>query len=566
MADRWFGGNLSRQRLGRRRLLQAGSVAVAGTAAATVIDCSRKQSQPSSSAGAGAQPKRGGIITYGGGNAGSNDLGGRGFDPMTITQFAAKSLTLFYERMVAYNLRTWEAEPELAEKWEQPSQTEYVFTIRQNVKWQNKPPVSGRLMTADDVVYSLERARTNDPRFTSRSLLSLVDKIESPDKNTVRVTTKSPDAGTLKKLAVDNLAVMAKEVVDKNPKLTTADAAVGTGAFIMKTEEDNVGAEYVPNPDYWKPGLPYLNGLRTKYFADLGTAYAAYLAGQLDATLLSGSDSDRYIASKGSGYTPNWYADDTCKIVYPNAKKKPLDDPRVWRALRLLMDHDEFVNTWAKTTWGKGAYSSIFPTALQDWDLTQDEYKQQLEYKQPKDDAIKEGLSLLGAAGYSKDNPIKFVLDTGTTDGAQPGTELLQAQWKRLGQGFIDTQIVVHQGGEVDTIRANGTFSYYFSAQSVGMVEPDLWLTVVYRSDGSSNFMRYNDPNLDAMIDKQRTIFDEQQRKALVKQIVLYCLDHVPSVIPANRYFLQALQPRVQNHAPEYYLNGRQYQSVWLSS
>jgi hypothetical protein len=68
------------------------------------------------------------------------------------------------------------------------------------------------------------------------------------------------------------------------------------------------------------------------------------------------------------------------------------------------------------------------------------------------------------------------------------------------------------------------------------------------------------------MIDKQRTIFDDKQRKAAVRDIVLYMIDRSPTTIGANRFFLYAVTPPVQNHRPEYFLNGRQYESVWLNS
>jgi ABC-type transport system substrate-binding protein len=87
----------------------------------------------------------------------------------------------------------------------------------------------------------------------------------------------------------------------------------------------------------------------------------------------------------------------------------------------------------------------------------------------------------------------------------------------------------------------------------------------MFRSGGSLNYMGWSDPQADTMIDKQRTIFDEAQRRAAVKEIVLYLIDHSPSTITANRFFLQGLKARVQNHAPEYFLNGRQYQTVWFS-
>src|SRR5712692_6094217 len=101
---------------------------------------------------------------------------------------------------VAYNIATYAIEPELAQKWEQASPTEYVFHLQPGVKWHNKPPSNGRAMTADDVLWSFKRAQTDDPRFNSRSLLAQIDKVEAPDRATIKITTKAPDASTFNKL------------------------------------------------------------------------------------------------------------------------------------------------------------------------------------------------------------------------------------------------------------------------------------------------------------------------------------------------------------------------------
>jgi len=553
-------------RLSRRRVLaSAAAVASAGALGCGSHGKSGSASVPSGGSAA-AQPKKGGVLNYAGGAAGSNDTRGRSFDPTIQTQWASKQYTLFYERLLAYDLRTYTVQPELAQKWEQPSETEYRFTLQPGVTWQNKPPANGRPLTVDDVVWSLERARTDDPKFYSRSLLTLVDKIEAPDKSTIRITTKGPWASTLKALSVDNLAILCREVLEKYPKPTTADGVVGTGAFMMNSEEDNVGAEYVRNPAYWRQGLPYLDTLRTRAFNDYQTAYAAFLAGQVDITLIPGSEVQKFIAQQGQGYTPAWYPDDTFRFIYPNTKRKPMDDARVTRALRLLVDHDEFNTAWAEPHFGKGGYGSIFPTALADWDLTPDEYRKQLEWQQPKDAAAKEAVALLTAAGFSRDNPVKFLVDGDTSEGAQPESELLQAQWKRLSGGIVAADLKVDQGATGDAIRAQRDFSYECTGQSTGLVDPDIWLSTIYHSGGSQNFMGFSDPQADAMIDKQRAIFDETQRKAAVKGIIVYLIDHCPSTVPANRFFLQAVKSRVKGQAPEYFLNGTQYKSVWLSA
>jgi peptide/nickel transport system substrate-binding protein len=568
MSDSGYWRRLRSPLIGRRRfLISAGAASAFGSAMLSAgCNTAGRSERPSGSSQAGKQPKRGGVLVYAGGPAGSSDSQGRTFDPDIQTQFAAKNYTLFYERLLAYNLRSYKVEPELAQRWEQPAQDAYVFHLQPNVKWQNKPPVNGRPLTSDDIVYSLERARTDDPKFFSRSLLTFIDKIEAPDKATVRVTTKGPYASTLTTLSVDNLAVLSKEVFDKYPKPLTAESAVGTGPFLATNVEEKVGVDYQRNPDYWKPGLPYLDGVRTKSFSDVLSAWAAFTGGQVDVTRVPGPEVKGYIAKQGPGYTPDWFADDSIAFQYPNTTRKPMDDKRIPRALRLLIDHDEFRTGWTDVVYGRGGYGSIFPTALSDWDLPEAEYKKQLEWKQPKDDAVKEAMSLLTAAGYSKDNPLKFTLDSNSGGTEYPAAaQLIQAQWKKFSQGAVDVELKLSDSATVQALRPAGQFTYGFFGHSAGMVDPDIWLSSTYRTGGSLNFARFSDPQADALIDKQRTIFDEAQRKAVVKEIILYMIDHGPSTIGANRYFLNGVRPRVQGYVPEYNINGRQYQSIWLS-
>jgi len=545
-------------------LLKSTAVGAAGLVS-PAIGCSTRAKPAGSPTESGqAKPRRGGTLTYAGGASGTYDSAGGGFDPTIQSQTRAKGYTLFYDRLLAYNQSTYAIEPDLGQKWEQPSQSEYLFTLQAGVKFQNKPPVSGRSLTAEDVVWSLERARADDPKVTSRSLLSQIDTIQAPSATTVRITTKGPYSSTLISLSSDNLAILAREVVEKYPKSITAESAVGTGPFTMTSVEQSVGAEYTRNPDYWKPGLPYLDTFRTKDFADFNSAWAAFLAGQVDAALVPGSEVKQFLTQQKT--QRSWYADDNMAFMFPNTAKKPMDDARVTRALRLLIDHDEMLSAWAEVSYGRGSRGSVFPSALASWDLTQDEYRQHLEWKQPKDEAAKEAGSLLNAAGFTKDNPLKFVLDSNNFQEPTRCAQLIQAQWKKWSQGAVDIQLRLSDAATVNTVRAARSFTYGYFGHSAGMADPDLWLSSTYRTGGSLNFMGFSDPQADAMIDKQRTIFDDAARRSAIRDIVLYLIDHSPATLPGNRYFQQAVQPRVQNQTPEYFLNGRQYQSVWLSS
>lgn len=571
--ERPFWLDLRSRAVPRRRLIRGAALGGFGLATSAAIGCatrnrgqSTQSQQQSPGGGAAKQPRAGGALNHPGGTAGSFDTLGLTFDPHIQGQSSEQSYTLFYERLLGYDPLTYKVEPEIGQKWEQISPTEYRFSLQPGVKWHNKPPLDGRPLTTDDILYSLQRVQTNDPKFVNRSLLSFVDKIEAPDKSTITITTKVPNASTLLTFSHDSLAIVAKEVFEKNPKPVSADQVIGTGAFMMASIEEKVGGDYVRNPAYWKPGVPYLDHLRTHQFNDLLTAWSAFQGGQMDVALLPGTEVKNFVAKQGSGYVPSWFPDYTVSICIPNIRTKPMSDARVVRALRLLIDHDEFITAWANPQYGHGGYGSIFPAALSSSDLTDDEYRSYLEWKQPKDAAAKEALSLLSAAGYSKDNPLHFTLNAVNKDHDQAAAELLQSQWKRLGQGAAEPEIKLADTATASDIRAARSFTWGNYGISPGMPDPDAWLSTCYRTGASQNYAGFSDPQVDAMIDKQRGIFDETQRKAVVKDIVKYMIDHGPNTIGATRYFLNGVSPKVQGFTPEYYLNGRLYQKVWMSS
>jgi peptide/nickel transport system substrate-binding protein len=547
--------------------VKGATLAGAGMAAASLIACSGQQSTGGTTGETVKEPKRGGMLTHAGGNGGGTfDSQGVGLDPHTYVSIATWGYGLFYQRLLAYDLRKYQIEPQVAQKWEQPSQSEYILTLQPGVKFHNKPPANSRALTAQDVVFSLERSRTNEPRFLTRSILASVDKIEAVDASRIRVTTKSPDATTLNKLSADPLAMLAPEVVERAGRFATADAVVGTGAFMMKSVEEGVGAEYVRNPDYWKPGLPYLDSVRTVHVKDEQAGYAAFQGGQVDIGRVIGTEVKGYISRQGAGYQPDWFLDNTYVFGQPNVRVSPMDDKRVTRALRLFIDYNEMIPAWAEVWFGQGRHGSIFPTALESWDLSQEDYMKQIFWKKDKADAIREGNSLLSAAGYSASNPLKFEVMSPATPFLVAFAEIYQAQWKRVSNNAVDATLDPVDIAFANQRRGQRQFTYMIHGNVPGTNEPDSWLTEIYKTGASANFMNYSDTRFDEMIDRQRAIFDANQRKTAIRDIVMYYIENGPGCIPANRLFLNAVKPTVRNYAPEFYMFGNQYEQIWLDT
>ena len=550
--------------LSRRRLLGSAVTAGAGAAGLGLLGCSSKNNKAPTSGTAAQQgtPKRGGSLTA------SHNFD-RGFDPHTIQASDSSIFGLFYSTIIRANPKTYNLEPDLATKWETPSNTEYIFTLAPNIKWHNKPPVNGRPLTVDDIIFSLNRIRTNDPKFVNRSYLASIDQMQAVDSHTLRITTKQPDVTQLGSLAQSSIEIIAPEVVNATKgNFANADSAVGTGAFILQSSEPNVSSTLVRNPDYFKAGLPYLDRILLRYFADSNTEWAAFVAGQLDHRWVPGQDSQKY-ASDTARYSLEWWGDLGYEIQQAMTKKKPFDDPRVTRALRLLTDHGEVQKTWALTWFGKGRDSVCFAAGTADtWDLTEDEYTKQLEWKSPKDDAAKEALSLLSAAGFTKDKPLKFTISGLNLDYHQASVQLLQAQFKRLSQGAVDPDIHVYESATWTKVRVAGDFEYQVSGHTSGGHDPDTYFSSTFQTGGGRNYGQMSDPQLDQMIAKQKTIFDEKQRKQAVRDVIQYLIDHSPYTVFGDRYVLNATPLRVHDFPAEGPTNkfGSYYENIWVNS
>src|ERR1044072_3973666 len=173
--------------LTRRELLSA-----AGAAGVTAV--------PPPSRGRAHSPKRGGTLTL------------RMWDPPHFDHILAHAykthvvISFTHSRLLRHragpNVRpgSFQIEGDLAESWQQTSDTSYVFKLRKGVRFHAKPPANGRELTADDVRYTSERILT-DKGSANVSMYRSIAKVEPVDRYTVRFTLKEPFAWFLEMIA-----------------------------------------------------------------------------------------------------------------------------------------------------------------------------------------------------------------------------------------------------------------------------------------------------------------------------------------------------------------------------
>src|SRR5262249_34111121 len=241
----------------RRDLLRgAGATVLAGAVTTTAARPVQAQT-----------PKRGGVFRIAG-------FEPPNFDPHATPHwwcFVALSFT--HSRLVRVKAGpgvtpgTLPVEGDLAESWTQPNDTTHVFKLRKGVRWHNKPPVNGRELTADDVKYTYERFLTIKGNG-NKPVLEMVDKIEAVDRYTVKFSLSEPFAWFLDALASTSTWIVAREAVEKFGDLKRPEAVIGTGPWMLERYEPNVRAVFVRHPNYFVPGLPYVDGVEVTIDSD----------------------------------------------------------------------------------------------------------------------------------------------------------------------------------------------------------------------------------------------------------------------------------------------------------
>ncbi|MSQ32426.1 MAG: ABC transporter substrate-binding protein [Dehalococcoidia bacterium] len=324
-------------------------------------------------------------------------------DPKINQNSISPDGTFIYEKLVNWIAKPNEVipdlAPELAESWQVSSDAKtFTFKLRRGVKWQNVAPVNGRELVADDVIFSIKRYQEKDS-IRAFSFAN-INALEAPDKYTVIMRLKEPNAFALHELFGNYEYIVAPELVAEGGGILTTKA-IGTGAFILKKFGYRQGASYVRNPDYWNKDskgrtLPYVDAVEVPFIQDRATNVGAFRTGQLDVptnTILEdvlqvGKSMRIRIFHTGPPIGSNGLSF--------NTNKAPWNDVRVRRAFNMLLDKDKF----GDIAWGTGlwAYGTPLP-----WSFVSDE-----------------PFSLDKLGPYSRYNPTeakKLLIEAGFPDG-----------------------------------------------------------------------------------------------------------------------------------------------------
>jgi len=416
---------------------------------------------------------------------------------------------------------TFPIEGDLAESWSQPSETTYVFKLRKGVRWQNRPPVNGRELTAEDVVYSVERFRTLKGNANAYMLSSL-DRVEAIDKHTVKFTLKEPYVWFLDMIANSHaVPIIAKECVEKFGDLKKPESMVGSGPWMLDSYRPNVGYTFVRNPGYFLSGLPYIDRIEVAVDEDNASRMAAFIAGKYDLGWEYQGVINRVdwvqikdtLKQKRPRLQTAEYPNSVMSHIYMRTDKPPFSDIRVRRAMSLAIDRKGIIDSVYE---GGAAINPPVPAALRDWSVPMDQLGEGGRwYKYDLAQAKK----LMAEAGYTNGFPATMEF---TTYGSQILIDMTQLVLKGLKDIGIDAKLNTKEYGAYIATTFYGKFDSLAFGPQTGFQEPDNFLYGQYYPGELKNQSHINDPIVADMLVRQRRTQDVAKRREVIYDIQRY--------------------------------------------
>ena len=431
--------------------------------------------------------------------------------------------------------------------------------VRQGVNWQNLPPVNGRALTADDIVYSVNEYR-NSPVFERD--WAIIEDVSSPDPQTVVLTLGSPFydivAGLL---AYTGVRVVPREIKEQDGDFKST--AVGTGAFILKEFTPKERIVWERNPDYYFEGRPYLDRVESIVSRDRALQQAAYRAGQIlfsfSATQpANNAELAALLRSRPDSVSVESPADSGVFQIALDIETPPFDNHDVRKAFASAIDWQRIIDTIFE---GRGDLLPNIPWIFWSDDIpTIDDMGPHFQYNPDR------ARQLLASSGV--DLPLELSVNTYLFGPAQG--LIMQAMKEMFREVDIDFQINQVPYGQYQEALNTGTYEQSTMTYVRTHSGIDGYAYQTLRSTAVRNSWRIKHPTIDRIVDELRGTADPAQRQALVKELVDFDNDFLFRIpIPLGRS-LSMWDPKFHNFDNNRreiwpYTGSQTWEVMWLS-
>jgi peptide/nickel transport system substrate-binding protein len=448
--------------------------------------------------------------------------------------------------------------PELATSWAwSKDNLSLTFNLRSGVKWHD-----GVAFTAKDVkcTFDLLMGKSQD-KFRKNPRKDWYEEVSDVTVNgdsEVTFHLKRPQPSLLAMLASGYSPIYPCHV----PAAQMRTHPIGTGPFKFVDEKQNESITLARNPDYWKKGLPYLDGIGYAIIKNRATAILAFVAGRIDVTFPTEMTAANEADIKKQDPTA------ICELapinvstnLIINRDKPPFNNPDLRQALALSLDRKSMIDIVLQGHGDVGG--SLLPPPEGVWGLPPDQLKTLPGYGDVVKDREK-AKAILAKLGYTESNPLKIKVSTRNLATYRDPAVVLIDQLKRIN---VEAELEPVESSAWFAKVARGDYSVGLNLTGNGIDDPDQAFYENYACGSERNYTHYCNKDLQKLFDQQSAETDLAKRKKLVWEIDKKIQEDVARPILYHARTGTCWKPYVKNMTimTNSVYNNYRYEDLWL--
>lgn len=472
--------------------------------------------------------------------AGGESTNPREYDPATTHGSGDK---LAFSGLVSFDTRL-SLTPDLAEKWDISADGKtYTFHLRTNAKFHD-----GRSVTAQDVVYSWERAA--NPVLHSDTVLTYLGDIVGIkemttgeaehakglvvlDDHTLQVTIDAPKPYFLYKLTYPTAFIVDRANVESGEEWYRKPN--GTGPYRLTEWKSFESMVYEANPDFYlgKPSIPYVV---IQLYSGVGTRL--YESNEIDITGVSRYDADRFLDPTEPLHNELLTGVDLCtSYVIFDTTRPPFDDVNVRKAFTMAFDRQRFIDVVLS---GKALPANgLYPPGLPGFNLG---------FKGLPFDP-KQARELLKQSKYGGPQGLPPIVFTDAGIGTYVSADV--AAMADMWQKNLDVKITV------ENIEPDYYYDQVYSGNHGQLIsngwcadypDPENFADVLFHSGSSQNSGGYSNPQLDSLLEQARVEQNVTRRIGMYQQAEQMIVDDAAVLFTTHSLSYQLVKPYVKGY------------------
>ena len=400
--------------------------------------------------------------------------------------------------------------PDLAKAWSwNDDGTKLTFTLEQGVTWHD-----GKPFTSADVkcTFELLMGKAKDAfRINSRKgwYANLRD-VTTNGNQEVTLHLARPQPALLALLASGFTPMYPCHVQQREMRT----APIGTGPFRFVEFKANQSIKVTRNPNYWKPGRPYLDGVEYTIIPNRSTAILAFVAGNFDMTF------PYEVSIPLMKDVKNQFPEAVCDVVSTNVAPNllmnpvpPFDNVEMRRAVAMALDRKAFIDILTEGHGDVGTANLPAPDGA--WGMPPDMRRELPGYGGDVAAEREAARAIMRKHGYGPDKRIAVKVSARNLAVYRDPAVILIGQLKDI---YIDGELEPVETANWVPKLIRRDYQFALSLVGNGVDDPDQGYFENYAC-GSRTYMDYCNPDIDRLMVEQSSMKDQEARRKVVWEI-----------------------------------------------